>query len=204
MKAVNGRGRPKVDQEKRRREILRATVALFSSHGYSDTNIQQVADHIGVAKGTIYLYFKTKEELFLAAVEYSIESLAETIDEAIKRADSPLKKIKAFIAAYITFVENKQVLAAMIVQEGAKFKSHAEKTYYRIYAENAPHLEKIIRDGVSDGTFRELNPVETTEILSNLMSGTMYSLVLGGSIGKSAIKIENITKFLLRGMLKKD
>jgi len=202
LSKVIKRGRPKQDPEIRRRQILNATVALFAEHGYQETNIQDVADSINLAKGTIYIYFKTKEELFLAAVEYAIERLAESIDNLVVQYDEPIDKIKAFIRAFLLFIDEKRHLASMIVQEGAKFKSHAEQTYYRVYKENTPRLENIIQNGVEKGDFRDQDPVVTTEILANLLSGTMYAYVVGSRDGKASDNIEYLTKFLMTGMLR--
>ena len=64
--AKKGPGRPKDEslQERRREEILDAAASLFAQHGYRSTDMEYVAAALGIAKGTIYRYFTSKEELF--------------------------------------------------------------------------------------------------------------------------------------------
>lgn len=75
---VKKRTAPKEDElwTLRREEILRVAAVLFAQGGYSDTDTQLLADRLGVGKGTIYRYFKSKEELFLAAVDQVMHGFA--------------------------------------------------------------------------------------------------------------------------------
>src|SRR5262249_57454593 len=62
-----GRPQDPARRERRREEILEAAARLFAEHGYSETDTQGLADLLQVGKGTLYRYFRTKRELFLAA-----------------------------------------------------------------------------------------------------------------------------------------
>src|SRR2546430_155159 len=72
-------GRP-VDQDRcarRREEILEAAARLFAEHGYADADLQVLADTLGVGKGTLYRYFPSKQDLFLAAADRVMRKLRE-------------------------------------------------------------------------------------------------------------------------------
>lgn len=200
MTKPNRRGRPKLDPEPRRREILENAIELFASNGYTGTDVQAVARSLGIAKGTVYLYFSSKRELFLAAVEYAIRRLAERIDEEVQQASGPMDKVKALVSAHFRFFDEDEPLAEVIVREGGEFRAHAESTYYSIYAQNAERLEEIVRSGVTLGVFRKTNPRETSEILANLLSGTIYTHLYGHKTGRVADAIEATTEFLLNGI----
>ncbi|MGD9142100.1 MAG: helix-turn-helix domain-containing protein, partial [bacterium] len=79
MTKTRPRGRPRLDPSLRRREILEKAIRLFARNGYTRTDVQAVARSLGIAKGTVYLYFSSKRDLFLAAVEFAIKRLAERI-----------------------------------------------------------------------------------------------------------------------------
>jgi len=194
------RGRPKLDPSLRRREILENAIELFAQSGYTGTDVQAVALSLGIAKGTVYLYFSSKRELFLAAVEYAIKRLAERIDEEVRQVSGPVEKMKALVAAHFRFFDEDEPLAEVIVREGGEFRAHAENTYYSIYAQNAGRLEDIVRNGVKLGVFRRTSPKETGQILANLLSGTIYTHLYGHETGKVADTIEATTEFLLHGI----
>ena len=70
---------------RREEEILEAATKFFAECGYSEADTQTLADRLGVGKGTIYRYFPSKRELFLAAVDRLIHQLHESITAAHKR-----------------------------------------------------------------------------------------------------------------------
>ena len=200
MTGAKRRGRPRLDPEVRRREILENAIGLFARNGYTGTDVQAVARSLGIAKGTVYIYFSSKRELFLAAVEYAIKRLAERIDEEVRRASGPTEKVKALVSAHFRFFDEDEPLAEVIVREGGEFRAHAESTYYSIFAQNAVRLEDIVRGGVRLGVFRRTDPRQTSEILANLLSGTIYTHLYGHKTGKAAGAIEATTDFLLHGI----
>src|SRR5207253_56200 len=87
---------------KRREEILCAAARLFARHGYADTDTQLLADDLGVGKGTLYRYFPSKRELFLAAVDGAMRQLRRPVDDAVASAEDPLDQtaqgLRAFLA----------------------------------------------------------------------------------------------------------
>ncbi len=195
------RGRPRLNPDARRSQILDVATRVFSESGYRASDMQGIADALGIAKGTIYLYFKSKKELFLAAVQLAIESLAGRIEKEVRMASGPLEKVKAIVGAHFSFSNENRPLAEIITQERGEFLTHAEKTYYRVFSENARHLEKILRDGIADGVFREADVEQTTGILANLLAGTIYMYILGQGRNNAGPSVDAITDFLLNGIL---
>src|SRR5437588_12026083 len=88
----------------RQEEILDGAVRLFAEHGYANTDTQLLADDLGVGKGTLYRYFPSKQELFLAAVDRAMRQLRERIDGRIAGIDDPLDQIAEAIRTYLAFV----------------------------------------------------------------------------------------------------
>lgn len=195
------RGRPPKDPAARSQQILAAAVRLFAKNGYRGTELQVIADLAGIAKGTIYLYFDTKKELFLAAVEHAFERLAERIGREVEAASGPVEKVKAVVRAYIGFFEEDRPLVEIIAQDRGEFRSHAEETYFGLVSENVDRLEDIIREGIVQGVFRPVNPRQATETLINLLTGTMYTHMVGKSQADSADATDAITDLLLHGIV---
>lgn len=84
------RARKETQKQQRRQAILAAAWALFQTQQYDDVNMVDVAREVGVAKGTLYLYFQTKEELFLAVLQTQFEQWFEVIVGRLTAASTPL------------------------------------------------------------------------------------------------------------------
>jgi AcrR family transcriptional regulator len=106
-KTVRSVGRPAdVElQERRRGQILDAATSVFATQGFATADVQEIANKTGVGKGTIYRYFASKEELFLAAVDHGMRNLKLAVDAAAASAKQPLDRIAEGVLAYLTFFD---------------------------------------------------------------------------------------------------
>src|SRR5438105_12432713 len=103
---IEKKPRRPVDQalgERRREQILETAAKLFAKHGYANADTQLLAEQLGVGKGTIYRYFASKEEVFLAAADRAMRLLHEQVEASIHGILDPLKRIAAAIHAYLAF-----------------------------------------------------------------------------------------------------
>src|SRR5436190_11294284 len=101
----------------RQKEILEAAARLFAEHGYADTDTQLLADELGVGKGTLYRYFPSKRELFLAAVDRAMRQLRAHVDEAVAAADDPLDQIASGVRAFLAFCADHPEFVELLMQE---------------------------------------------------------------------------------------
>lgn len=88
--AVKQRARNERQKEARRNTIISAADALFQKNGGRLSSIQSVAKHAGIAKGTVYLYFRNKDELYMAVLEYRARMWIDAIIEALESHRGPL------------------------------------------------------------------------------------------------------------------
>src|SRR5215469_9527093 len=100
---ANGNHRRSVDSQRRvRREeqILETAMQLFAEHGYADTDTQLLAEKLQVGKGTIYRYFRSKRELFLAAADRVMRQMRQCVDARIEGIEEPLDCIAIAVRAF--------------------------------------------------------------------------------------------------------
>src|SRR4051812_14253424 len=94
----------KVDRRVQRREsIVRTATKLFAQYGYDDCDMECVAAQLKIAKGTLYLYFRAKQDLFFACVDEAMKELQETIRIARSGHGDPLLQVSSAIRAYVVF-----------------------------------------------------------------------------------------------------
>jgi AcrR family transcriptional regulator len=90
-------------KEKRRRTIIRASLRVFSRKGYETTVLDEVAREARLAKGTLYLYFKDKEDLYFQVMLSVLERLENYVEKQISESQNPLEKLAAVAKAQIDF-----------------------------------------------------------------------------------------------------
>src|SRR5205814_2597651 len=114
-----------------RAEILDAAAATFARHGFAATDVQVIADRLGVGKGTVYRYFPTKEALFLAAVEAGLGELDDEIGALFALPDlDPIELIRRVVRAYFAFFRRRPEMAELFIQERAAFREHHRPLYF--------------------------------------------------------------------------
>ncbi len=121
--------------ELRREEILAAAATVFAEHGYRATDVQQIADHAGVGKGTVYRHFPTKEELFLAALDASLRQLLERMTDVRTRHSDPLDQMYAAAHAYLEYFDQHPETVELFIHERAEFRDRAKPLYF-VYADS--------------------------------------------------------------------
>ncbi len=101
----------------RSQEILDAALKIFSKCGYHDAHIKDIADQAGVGKGTVYLYFPGKQELFEALIERITAEHLATIEAALSGADTLEERLARAVREHLRLLESKRDFAALNVQE---------------------------------------------------------------------------------------
>lgn len=147
----------------RRALIVEAARELFASQGYDGTSIQDVLTKLAIAKGTLYHYFRSKEELLEAVVESIVdESLAKMRELLDKSQGTALERLEALVRAGSAADSNQETLRAL----------HApgnEGMHTRLLAvaisRQAPLYAELIQQGCEEGLLRTDHPLESAEFL---------------------------------------
>jgi AcrR family transcriptional regulator len=196
-------GRP-VDpelQSRRRAQILSAAGRFFARLGFFNTDVQVIADAIGVGKGTVYRYFRTKEELFLATAEDVLQRLEEHIAAAVHGLEHPLEIIRRVGKAYAEFFEQNPEAVELLIQERAAFRGSVPETRLMYREKNRGRFEAVLRRGIETGLFRPINVRETTDAFANLLYGTVVSSELKRGRRRLTDAIRHGLELLLKGIL---
>jgi len=149
--------------EQRRQEIIKATRFLFSTRDYDKTTMQDVIDHLGIAKGTIYYYFKSKEELLEAVVHDIIDdSLTHMQSVLAQTSGNALEKIRQLVLAGSVSEDNEDILDQL--HRPANRGMHAALLAVAI-EKQAPLYAALFQQGCEEGLFHTDTPLETAEFL---------------------------------------
>jgi AcrR family transcriptional regulator len=196
-------GRPVDDARRANRctQILDAAVRLFSQHGYVDADTQLLADELGVGKGTLYRYFPSKRDLFLAAADRVMHHLRATIDDGIKDVSDPLDRIAAAIGAYLSFFADHPDYVEMLMQERAYFKDRKEPTYFQHRKANRERWREVYCDLIALGRIRDMPTERILDVFGDLVYGTMFTNYFTGNRKPVEEQARDILDVVFHGIL---
>jgi len=142
----------KVVSEKRERIIQAATI-IFARQGFYNSTVADVAKEASVADGTIYLYFKNKDDLLISIFERSMDMFIQAAEEEINKEKSAENQLKRFIDLHLRLVHKHQELAQVIqieLRQSSKFiKEYANEKFFSYLN----IVEKIIQRGKEQKIF---------------------------------------------------
>src|SRR5436190_22756784 len=101
----------RVDRTEKRERILAAAERVFARRGFFASRVSEIAKDAGVADGTIYNYFKSKDDLLISLFEHRMKQVNDTLRAAITSADRPVDQLRAFIKAYLRLVHDEPAAA---------------------------------------------------------------------------------------------
>jgi AcrR family transcriptional regulator len=174
-------------RELRREQILKIASELFSEKSYHDVTVDEIAGAVGVAKGTIYLYFPSKERLYLEILEDSFEAIESLLEKEIAKSDSAPVKLKKVLRLIFEFYQmNLDVLRILSRDETHLIREHFEFTE-RWRLRRIKLYEKILEKGQREGSFRPMN----TKLVAIVIFGLVRSVMFFYKIDRSAGEISD-------------
>lgn len=157
----NGPGRrmSRMSRMDRRQAIIEAAVVVFAKKGFFGAKVSEIAETAGVADGTIYLYFKSKDEILISLFEEKMESIIEDLLAILHPLDDPEEKIRRYVVAHLELVASQpelmQVLTIELRQSARFIKEYSPKGFGKYLG----ILGAILEEGQRRGVFRkELHP----------------------------------------------
>ena len=189
-KAPTREGRAKHDpragrRTERREAILAAALEEFSARGFAATRLDDVARRAGVAKGTIYLYFRDKESLFQELVRTMLSPLVGAI-EAAPKADIPVRAVaEAFVDLFVREIygTRRKDVIRLIITEGTRFPKLAEFYYREVIARVLPAMRALLTRAVERGELRHDALARFPQLL---VAPGLVAIVWNGLFGRFA------------------
>lgn len=148
-------------------QIIKAALEVFGERGLANAKLQDIAERAGVSKGTIYLYFPNKEELFREMVRQTAVSAIERAEKIITQGTTPTEQLLAFMRGYWRFVRSPafSTIDRLVLGELHQFPDLAKFYAHDVVARVLNLLSGIIRRGSDTGVFREIDPMVAARMM---------------------------------------
>jgi TetR/AcrR family transcriptional regulator, cholesterol catabolism regulator len=140
---------------RRQQEILEAAALVFREKGYESTSIQDIADAVGILKGSLYYYIRSKEDLLYEIIKTIHEDALRNVARIDEEEGDALQKIRAFVTAHMTFMTENLVKMGVFFHD---FRSLSPERREEIIAARDIYdrqLRELIKQGKEEGVVRE-------------------------------------------------
>lgn len=186
---------------RRRADILRAAEGVFASEGYHSASIEEIAGAAEYGTGTVYLYFKDKEGLYIELFEEKVRALIQFIRARTGDEAKPGQALRQLIQARMEYFEQNRAFFRIYVREGMNLGWSKHQRWAGIldlYEEYLELLTRLIREGQRQRLFRKNDP----RLLAIALSGMMIQLTQDWLKSKGSQPLTDLVAFVLELFLK--
>ncbi|WP_456406684.1 TetR/AcrR family transcriptional regulator [Caldithrix abyssi] len=174
--------------DEKARKILQAAVEIFAQKGYQQAKISEIAKKAGVAHGSVYTYYKNKEELLYQMISAVWKQFSQKLHEISKAADlDPLQKIRKMVdATFDAFTGNPQ-LGFVVIKEHNELRKKGIDASKEEYLHLTKSFCRVYEQGVAEGFF---NPGIKCETYFHFVFGGLYHIIHRWAYAPPAIDLE--------------
>jgi len=143
-------------KEARPEEILEAALTMFTEKGFAGTRLDEIARAAGISKGTLYLYFKSKQEIFEAAIQHTIGPRLEQVEKLVGDDDGPVADLLTRLLRewWMNVTScHLSALPKLIISESGNFPELAEFFTHKVVRRTRRLFTSVIQKGMDSGEF---------------------------------------------------
>ena len=179
-------------KEDRPQEITEAAFDAFAEKGYASTRVEEVASRAGVSKGLLYLYFKTKEELFKAVVKNVVVRRVDALIALVDRTEQSSEEfIRGPASRFLKDVPDSPVAVVirLLISEGPRHPDLLDYYYRNVVSKGLAVVQRILRRGIERGEFR---PSAIDDLPHLFLAPVMMSVVWRSLFGKRSLDTDKL------------
>ncbi len=159
---------PRVKTESKQEEILAAASKVFAARQYHEVLCDEIAAEAGIGKGTIYRYFRTKEDLYFATILHGYEAVNESLASAISAESTPAGRLERIARELLKYFWERRYFYALLYRNEQRFLAQEGRL-----KRNREHLvnlvERTIREGIEAGDFRRVDTKTAAEFFLGMI-----------------------------------
>jgi AcrR family transcriptional regulator len=179
---VAGKTRRDVVTEFREAEILQAARQVFARRGFADAAMEEIAQAAGLAKGTLYLYYDSKRDLYRAALRAGLTELSDALAQALNARASLAERIAAYVGTKVRhFDEHRDFFRIYLAEFGQAACGGVDPDFRDLSLRQNTLLEDAIRSAVKAGEAETAAPNAAAHAISDLTRGVIMRRLAGWS-----------------------
>lgn len=195
----------KIDKAVKRREILQAALRVFAEKGFKNTKMADIAQTASIGKGTIYEYFRHKDEMLVAAFESVRQSGEHLTVQILERDISPLDKLREIFRGLVRLYGDDLGQARVFFDfwvEGMQNQERPEIDFKPIYDEYRAIVNDLLHQAIRAGELRADISEHTASIFIGVLEGLFLQCLVDPGVFVLEDTVDGVLDTLLRGILK--
>ncbi len=174
-----------VDKEQKKMEILLSATRVFARMGFANTKMIDIAEEAKIGKGTIYEYFKNKDEIFEYAFHHFMETMENQLGTDIAKITDPVEKLKTLAYSWGKILsEHEEDIVQIMLDFWAEAIRQKDENrlklidFDQIYTEYRGLIMTILDQGIRQGKFKPVNTFYIASLIVGMIDGVMLQYIL--------------------------
>lgn len=191
------RDRPKYHQ------IVQAALEVIAENGYHASQVSKIAKKANVADGTIYLYFKNKEDILISVFREKMGQFIKKIDNAIKEKETSSEKLRTLIEMHYSQLTESPYLAKLTQLELRQSKTELRREINKVLKSYLNVIDSIIQQGIEENEIRDdINPRLIRQMIFGTIDETVTTWVMKSERYELIDQTEGVHSLLVNGLYK--
>lgn len=177
-----------------KQKIMKAAMAVFSRKGYAKANVREIARAAGMSVGGVYLYFRTKEDLYRSLVSGGMLEIRRKTEAIAAEAPTASEALSRIFRLHLGLaVEHREFILLHIREHGFSYGVREKRAFFRFQREL---FRKVIEKGIKNGEFRRCDAVQ----IATIFMASLRGAVLSAALDDIVIPAETLSQFMIRGL----
>ncbi len=179
--------------------IRKSAIKVIARYGYHNTKVQMIADEAGIANGTVYYYFKSKQEILEHIYDFELDKFSRFFDELEKGKDTVLQKLDTFMKYSFKELEDNYDVLKILIQEGI-FTSKQDTKVNKLIDKLQNKLSRLLGKGCESGELKAIDVDSFSFIIINLVFYGIYEFMTNENARDYNNIQTQLTNFVLNGI----
>ncbi len=201
---TNQLSRKEQERLARIKDIQDIAARLFSEKGFHEVRVDDIAEEVGLSKGTIYLYFENKEKLFYSIITDRATRLMNQLLDTVEQNISFIERLRGFVRTYLEFLNEHSAFFRIIHSEKARMstESHYELHEWgeKAYKASLAMQEAIVRAGKDEGMVRNVNEKDAARMLAGMLDAYAFQRIIVGEVAPVEEDVKIIIDLFMNGV----
>jgi len=186
-----------------REEILLAAQKVFAAKGFFPTTMSDIAREAEFGTGTLYKYFKSKEELYFTLIDGKVQEINYLVKAELSQKTSAVERIKKVLGLEFEFFERNRDFFMIYTSERSRFewavKDELGKGLHEKMVAYISLLAEVMRQGIEEGEFRHLDPMDLAHALVGVVNSFIFEWMISRESYPLISKLDTVLEIFLGG-----
>jgi AcrR family transcriptional regulator len=186
-----------------RGEILSAAEKVFAAKGFFPTTMSEIAETAEFGTGTLYKYFKSKEDLYFTLIDEKTDEINRLVKSELLQKTSAIERIKKVLGLQLEFIERNRDFFRIYTSEGSRFewtvKDELGKGIHEKMVTYIHILAEVMNQGIEGGEFRALNPMDLAHALVGIVNSYIFEWLISPQSYPLISKLDTVLEIFLGG-----